>query len=229
MTKLKCKCIHYTNWQTFIKQNTNTLFARLFSTSSLLVSHVVVPIVRFRAGTAFSSRLPVQIQTRTSPCSAYYVSWPHGTAHICCWMPKLWSRSWMPKLARQQSIDISWPPGSQRQTCCISMQQSTDRTDRWTGKQTDAGSVSSWTVSGSSFYGNMRFKSNIPFRWSFLAFIFLNFWWLMVMLFRSGPWVPFTFRLSIPHNIWHERLGNTKCYFSLLYIIAFWPQYQFGN
>ena len=75
----------------------------------------------------------------------------------------------------------------------------------------------------------MRFKSNIPFRWSFLAFIFLTFWWLMVMLFRSGPWVPFTFRLSIPHDIWHERLGNTKFYFSLLYIIAFWPQYQFGN
>jgi len=49
----------------------------------------------------------------SSLCSAAYLGWQRGTAHICCCTPCCGEAP----LDVRQSVNISWLPGPQQQTC----------------------------------------------------------------------------------------------------------------
>ena len=70
-------------------------------------------------------------QSRTSLCSASYVSCQRHTVRICCRAPCCWAP------AVQQSVYISCPPGAQQQTRSSGVWWTTGKTDRRTNRRTD--------------------------------------------------------------------------------------------
>jgi len=56
--------------------------------------------------------------TETSLCSASYISCQRDTARICCCMH---AAAWLLLSIEQQSIDISYPLGTEQQTCSSGM------------------------------------------------------------------------------------------------------------
>ena len=66
----------------------------------------------------------------TSLCPASYISWQHDTARICCWTVCCYAPCCRSTRQMPLEIDISCPPGPQKQTRSSDVQQSTDGTDR---------------------------------------------------------------------------------------------------